>query len=269
MLRTAAATGLVGTAGCVTSLLRPPPSKPRVDTQGGLFEPDRLVVDLGETVTWWNIQSREHTVTAYEGRMPDGAAYFASGGFDSEVAARGEAFEAGLLGPGDRFEHQFTVPGHYHYCCIPHEDFDTMAGTIVVREESGAVPAPPEVVQPDTDHVVQMGDYSYFPESLTVRPGESVGWVNGSGVAHSVTGEASGEVVPDGEDREFPADGEYFASGGFDSAEAAERGWTRAREGDVLPDEPFVHTFEEPGIYPYLCFLHALNMRGTVRVVEE
>ena len=260
LLRTVAVTALSGTAGCSTSLLRAPPPKPRVDVQSRTFEPVRLVIDLGETVTWWNIESLEHTVTAYEGRISDEADYFASGGFNSEPAARGEEFEAGLLGSGDRFEHQFTVPGHYHYCCIPHEDFDTMAGTIVVRTESGEIPSPPKVVQPDTDYVVQMGEMTYYPESLTIRPGDSVGWVNGTGIAHSVTGEAGGDAVPDGADREFPEDGEYFASGGFNSAEAAVEDWETARRGDVLPDKPFVHTFEEPGTYPYLCILHDLNM---------
>lgn len=232
------------------------------------FEPSRLVIEPDATVTWWNDSMYDHTVTAYEERIPDEADYFASGGFDSETAARSEQREGEVLGPGDRFDHRFTVPGHYQYCCIPHEDFDTMAGTIVVRTPSGEIPPPPEVVKPDTDHVVQMGEMAYYPESLTVRPGDSVGWINGTGIAHSVTGEAGGDAVPEGADREFPADGEYFASGGFDSAEAAVEGWTTARRGDVLPDEPFVHTFEEPGTYPYLCLLHDLNMRGTVTVLD-
>ena len=268
LLRTVGVTALGATAGCSTLGSLVPPSKPRVDVQNNWFEPDRLVIDPGETVTWWNIEYNEHSVTAYEGRIPDEAEYFASGGFDSERAAR-EGYDAGFFGPGDRFEHQFTVPGHYQYCCIPHEDFDTMAGTIVVRTESGEIPPPPTVVQPDTDHVVGMGEIAYYPESLTIHPGDSVGWVNGTGIAHSVTGESDEGVVPADTEREFPADGEYFASGGFDSARAAVVDWETARKGDVLPDEPFVHTFEEPGTYPYLCILHSLNMRGTVTVLDK
>jgi plastocyanin len=245
-----------------------PPPKPRVDVQPNWFEPSRLVIDPGETVTWWNIETLTHTVTAYEGRIPDEADYFASGGFDSEIAARDEELDTGLLGPGDRFEHRFTVPGHYQYYCIPHEDFDTMAGTIVVRTPAGEIPPAPEVVQPDTDHVVHMGPMDYYPESLTVRPGDSVGWVNGTGIAHSVTGEDGGKAIPEGDDREFPENGEYFASGGFDSAEAAVEDWSRERKGDILPNQPFVHTFQEPGTYPYVCLLHVLNMRGTVTVRE-
>ena len=244
------------------------PPKPRVEILINRFEPEQLVIDPGETVTWWNTGFTEHTVTAYEGRIPDEADYFASGGFDSELAARGEELHAGLLSEGDRFEHRFSVPGYYYYCCIPHEDYDTMAGTVVVRTQSGKIPSPPEVVQPDTDHVVQMGDHAYYPESLTIHAGESVGWINGTGIAHSVTGESGGDAIPEGEDREFPQDGEYFASGGFDSAEAAVKGWARERKGDILPEEPYVHTFETPGRYPYLCLLHDLWMRGTVTVLD-
>ena len=267
-LRAAAGIGLSGAAGCSTSRFRGPPPKPRVAMEMEWFEPERLVIDPGETVTWWNKHFPEHTVTAYGERIPEEADYFASGGFDSERAARGENLHAGLLSEGERFEHTFTVPGHYHYCCLPHEDMNTMAGTIVVRTKSGEIPSPPTVVRPDTDYVVGMGVHEYYPESLQIKVGESVGWVNGTGIAHSVTGEADGDVIPDGEDREFPEDGEYFASGGFDSAEAALDGWRRGREGDILPDEPFIHTFETPGKYPYLCLLHQLWMRGTVIVLD-
>lgn len=143
-----------------------------------------------------------------------------------------------------------------------------MAGTIVVRTQSGEIPSPPEVVQPDTDHVVHMGELAFYPESLTIRAGDSVGWVNGTGIAHSVTAESGGDVMPEGPDRERPQEAAYFASGGFDSAEAAEEGWDRTRKGDILPGEPYVHTFETAGSHPYLCLLHDLRMRGTVTVLD-
>lgn len=266
LLRTVAVTGFAGVAGCSTSLPGVPPPEPRIDVLSNGFNPGRLVIHPGETVTWWDIETLEHTVTAYERRIPDEADYFASGGFDSEIAARSEQTDPGLLGPGDRFSHQFTVPGHYHYCCIPHEDFDTMAGTVVVRTPDGEIPPPPEVVQPDTDHVIQMSPMRFHPESLTIHPGDSVGWVNGTGIAHSVTGEDGGRAIPEGDDRVFPENGDYFASGGFDSAAAAVEDWRLSRNGDILPAEPFVHTFQKPGTYPYLCLMHALNMRGSVTV---
>ncbi|MDQ2074527.1 plastocyanin/azurin family copper-binding protein [Haloarcula sp. H-GB4] len=268
LLQGIAMAGLTSVAGCSTSIPGVPPPKPRIDVQSNGFNPGRLVINPGETVTWWDIESLKHTVTAYEKRIPGEADYFASGGFDSEIAARSEQTDPGLLSPGDRFAHQFTVPGHYHYCCLPHEDFETMAGKVVVRTSAGEIPPPPKVVEPDTDHVIQMGLMRYYPESLTVQPGDSVGWVNGTGIAHSVTGEDGGQAIPEGDDRVFPENGEYFASGGFASAEAAVEDWGTARKGDILPEGPFIHTFEEPGTYPYLCLLHSLNMVGTVTVRE-
>lgn len=97
------------------------------------FEPADLAVDAGGTVVWANAGSVTHTVTAYADRIPDGAAYFASGGFDSEGAAR-DAYPPGGGIEGDvSYRHTFETPGSYEYFCIPHERAD-MTGTITVRE---------------------------------------------------------------------------------------------------------------------------------------
>jgi len=99
------------------------------------FEPETLEVEVGTTVVWQNTNSRAHTVTAYQDAIPDGAAYFATGGFDSEAAAREQWFQNGdgnLYG-GDTFSYTVEVPGTYEYFCIPHES-GGMAGTIEVTE---------------------------------------------------------------------------------------------------------------------------------------
>ena len=95
------------------------------------------VAAVGDTVVWGNTDSRKHTVTAFESSVPDAADYFASGGFDSEPAAR-EAWKQSLQGggnivPGETYAVTFDVPGQYHYFCIPHEDAG-MAGKVVVEE---------------------------------------------------------------------------------------------------------------------------------------
>lgn len=95
------------------------------------FEPETATIARGGTVTWENVGSIEHTVTAYEDKIPDGAAYFASGGFDSEGAAR-RKMSAGLIAAGETFEWTFDVTGRYEYFCIPHERAG-MTGTIEVR----------------------------------------------------------------------------------------------------------------------------------------
>ncbi|PSQ51592.1 halocyanin [Halobacteriales archaeon SW_8_65_20] len=98
------------------------------------FRPDSYTARVGETVVWGNPSSRGHSVSAYEEPLPDGAAYFASGGADSEATAR-EAFwddSRGRLASGDRYEHTFEVAGEYPYFCVPHED-GGMVATLVVE----------------------------------------------------------------------------------------------------------------------------------------
>jgi len=87
------------------------------------FEPDRLVIQPGDTVKWVN-ESGAHTVTAFHPgnarplRIPESATSFDSG----------VMLEAGIT-----FEFTFTEPGVYDYLCLPHEFFG-MVGTIVVGE---------------------------------------------------------------------------------------------------------------------------------------
>lgn len=98
------------------------------------FDPAELPAKPGQTVIWENVGSVEHTVTAYEDRIPDGAAYFASGGFESEQAARDAYPDKGGIAGGESFEHVFETTGTFEYFCIPHEGAG-MKGTIEVAEE--------------------------------------------------------------------------------------------------------------------------------------
>jgi plastocyanin len=102
-----------------------------------VFDPAEITVDVGTTVTWETVGDVGHSVTAYEDEIPDGAEYFASGGFDSEQAAR-DNYEAGNPDSGDvpsgeTYEHTFETAGEYGYFCIPHEAQD-MVGTVTVEE---------------------------------------------------------------------------------------------------------------------------------------
>lgn len=102
-----------------------------------VYDPETVTVSVGETVTWENTGNVGHTVTAYEDNIPDGAEYFASGGFDSESAAR-DAYEpgdtdAGDIPGGETYEHTFETAGTYEYYCIPHESSE-MVGTVEVEE---------------------------------------------------------------------------------------------------------------------------------------
>ncbi|MFB6074623.1 MAG: plastocyanin/azurin family copper-binding protein [Haloarculaceae archaeon] len=99
------------------------------------FRPAVLHVTPGTTVVWKNTSGRAHTVTAYEDRIPDGADFFASGGFESEAAARQGwvGSRGGAIFEGDTYEHTFDVRGQYTYFCVPHEP-SGMIGTVVVGD---------------------------------------------------------------------------------------------------------------------------------------
>ena len=100
-------------------------------TEGQRFEPSTLTVSAGTTVTFTNVSSEPHSVTAYEDSIPEGAEYFSSGELDSEAKARSQ-IEATLLGDEETYAVTFDEPGTYEYFCIPHED-QGMKGTIVVE----------------------------------------------------------------------------------------------------------------------------------------
>ncbi|MFC6717536.1 plastocyanin/azurin family copper-binding protein [Natrialbaceae archaeon GCM10025810] len=104
------------------------------------FIPDEYETTVGETVVWKNTSEAIHTVTAYEGGIPDDATYFASGEFEDEESAR-EAWDkdqGGEIRSRGRYEHTFEVPGTYSYVCIPHErGDDPMTGLIHVSETDG------------------------------------------------------------------------------------------------------------------------------------
>ncbi len=95
------------------------------------FEPAEITVSVGETVTWTTTGSVPHSVTAYEEQLPDGAAYFASGGFDSESAAREAYPSEGSVASEESYEHTFETAGEFAYFCIPHES--GMKGTVIVE----------------------------------------------------------------------------------------------------------------------------------------
>jgi len=131
------ASGVTGLSGCTGLLDAGAPCEGEdcdVGMTGNSFVPRDIQVEVGETVRWRNTSARAHTVTAYESSLPDGATFFASGGFESEDAAR-DAWGRGRGGleGGDTFAHTFEVPGSYQYYCIPHEAAE-MIGTVEVVE---------------------------------------------------------------------------------------------------------------------------------------
>lgn len=115
---TGATLAAMATAGCSSGTSDGPRTVSMTD--GFAFEPATLSVPSGTTVRWVNDGEIAHTVTADEGAIPSAATYFASGGFESEQAARNDV-SGGLLGSDESFEHTFEVSGNFEYYCIPHE----------------------------------------------------------------------------------------------------------------------------------------------------
>ena len=120
-------------------------------TDNLVFDPEEIQISPGTTVTWENVGSIGHSVTAYEDEIPDEAEYFASGGFDSESAARNAYPDEGNIPGGETYEYTFETEGEYGYFCIPHEQAG-MVGTVIVGEGGGgdgASDGGPSVTIPD------------------------------------------------------------------------------------------------------------------------
>ncbi|EMA50875.1 MULTISPECIES: plastocyanin/azurin family copper-binding protein [Halococcus] len=104
-------------------------------SSSAFLQPENFEPRVGEAVVWRNTGSRTHTVTAYESGIPDGATFFASGGFESTKAARDAWLQrgGGGIASGETFEVTFEVPGTYNYFCIPHERGGMVAQFTVVE----------------------------------------------------------------------------------------------------------------------------------------
>lgn len=124
-LRALGAAALGGLAGCLGD-----DGPKRVRMVGLEFRPARVSVGTGATVEWVNDSDVAHTVTAYQSELPAGAAFFASGGFDTESAARRD-LTGGLIAAGETYSHTFETAGEHPYFCIPHEG-SGMTGVVVV-----------------------------------------------------------------------------------------------------------------------------------------
>lgn len=108
-------------------------SGPTVTMTGDLrFDPAEVTIESGETVTWENESGVPHTASAYEESLPEDAAYFASGGYESEQAVRQSTSARGFLKRGETYQYTFEVTGTYRYFCLPHEE-NGMIGTVVVE----------------------------------------------------------------------------------------------------------------------------------------
>jgi plastocyanin len=119
----------------------------------------------------------------------------------------------------------------------------TEADTATATETTTATPAtptePPTETATDSDEFgVRISNLSFAPVRTAVPPGTTVTWTNGDGVPHDVTA------------TQFSEEGAQW--------EFSERLSSGAR---------VEYTFEEPGVYQYLCTIHGRrSMCGAVLV---
>ncbi len=85
------------------------PQTVKVDIVGFKYVPASVKIKVGDTVTWTQVDSVQHTVTIVSGP---------------------ESFDSGLLKAGQTFSYTFTKPGTYSYKCTPHPN---MRGEVIVE----------------------------------------------------------------------------------------------------------------------------------------
>lgn len=101
----------------------------------------------------------------------------------------------------------------------------------------------------DTVHVTMDNRLRFLPDTVRVSAGQAVRWENTSDIIHTVTADPGAAVEP-GNVR-LP-DG----AAPFDS-------------GDLLPGRAFVHVFQQPGTYEYVCVPHEMAGMIGVVIVDE
>jgi len=111
----------------------------------------------------------------------------------------------------------------------------------------------------EADFDIGMSANAFMPEEYEIGVGETVVWGNNGSRGHTVTAY----------ERTIPRDAEYFASGGYDSLDAAREEWHASGGGNIPPGETYEHTFEVPGRHNYLCIPHEPSgMIGAIIVTE-
>ena len=90
-----------------------------------VYEPAQVTVKVGQPVEWINTGKNVHSVTL----VPDDA----QNPKDAAEPKGAATFDSGFMAPGSKFSYTFSVPGTYHYFCVPHEKAG-MVGVVVVKK---------------------------------------------------------------------------------------------------------------------------------------
>ncbi len=91
------------------------------------FNPDTVTILVGQTVDWHNDTWISHTVTCDPSKAKTAG--------DAVLPAGATPFDSGEVARHTDYQYTFTVPGEYHYFCIPHESHG-MLGKVIVQGPS-------------------------------------------------------------------------------------------------------------------------------------
>ncbi len=89
-----------------------------------MYQPDSIVIRVGQTVEWINTGQVSHSVVDDPTR--------ANKLDDVALPAEVPTFSSGNVMPGGKYRHTFTTPGKYRYFCMSHE-VDGMIGEVIVE----------------------------------------------------------------------------------------------------------------------------------------
>lgn len=144
-----------------------------VTISGNAYLPDPLVARVGDSVTWVNKDPIPHTVT-------------------------GGPWNA-MIQPGGQFSAVLREPGTVNYECTLHPG---MSGSVQIKPAApgtkvppatpaapgkhGAVPAPVADASA-VKHLVTIKDFTYSPQTLEARVGDTVTFVNKDSAPHTAT----------------------------------------------------------------------------------
>jgi len=201
------------------------------------FAPATVDIALNGSVTWTNKGTNVHTATS----TPD------------SVNAGFQAFDTGGLAAGQSSTIGFTTPGTYVYFSTPDcfsksngmafncAYYTVVVGTTVApspQSSQAPGPAATPVNVPGASASITVDDVNGFqPNQVTVKVGQTVGWLNTGNNTHSVVinqNPQPSQPVPWWLPYQMPSvGGSFFDSGGF------------------APQQNFNYTFMTPGTFPY------------------
>jgi plastocyanin len=185
------------------------------------YTPSQLSINQGDTVLWIN-EGGNHNVNFNDNSITGVS-------FDNPESFITTPTTNDTLG-----FHVFDIPGDYTYdCSVGQHAANGMVGSISVNANT-----------PVTKHIINSGNYYYYPSQLTINQGDTVIWINDGG-NHNVNFDISS-----------------VSGNSFGNPESFETSPT-------VDDTLATHIFNVPGDYTYDCRVgqHAANgMVGSISV---